>query len=109
VLINRDYAHNPAKTIGSAKHFAYDSEHGTENLQHQRPSKADQDRVCVRVGSCGQERDGASPEDATKLRVNSEKVFEAAKRMGAETAILWAQEGESLIEIHPWQTAPPRA
>ena len=30
-----------------------------------------------------------APEDATKLRVNSEKVFEAAKRMGAETAILW--------------------
>jgi hypothetical protein len=49
------------------------------------------------------------PEDATKLRVNGQKVFEAAKRMGTETTILWAQEGEPLIEIHPWQTAPPRA
>jgi hypothetical protein len=48
------------------------------------------------------------PEDATKLRVNGEKVFEVAKRMGTDTTILWAQEGEPLIEIHPWQTAPPR-
>jgi len=43
-----------------------------------------------------------------KLRVNGEKVFEFAKRMGAEPGILWAQEGEFVIEIHPWQTAPPR-
>jgi hypothetical protein len=46
------------------------------------------------------------PEDATKFRVNGEKVFEAAKRMGADTTMLWAQEGEPLIEIHPSQTAP---
>src|SRR5262249_41983420 len=49
------------------------------------------------------------PEDATKLRVNGEKVFERAKRMGTEATVLWAQEGEPVIEIHPWQTAPPRA
>src|SRR5260370_42687517 len=49
------------------------------------------------------------PEDATKLRVNGETNFEAAKRIGTETTILWAQEGEPLIEIHPWQTPPPRA
>ncbi len=50
-----------------------------------------------------------NPEDATKLRVNGEKVFEFAKRKGTETGVLWAQEGEPLIEIHPWQIAPPRA
>lgn len=49
------------------------------------------------------------PEDATKLRVNGEKVFETAKRMGTEPTVLWAKEGEPVIEIHPWQTAPPRA
>ena len=48
-------------------------------------------------------------EDATKLRVNGEKVFETAKRMGSETTVLWAQEGEPVIEIHPWQTVPPSA
>jgi hypothetical protein len=49
------------------------------------------------------------PEEATTLRVNGEKVFETAKRMGTEATVLWAQEGEPLIEIHPWQTAPPSA
>ena len=49
------------------------------------------------------------PEDATKLRVNGEKVFETAKRMGTETTVLWAREGEPLIEIHPLQIAPPSA
>jgi hypothetical protein len=49
------------------------------------------------------------PEEPSKLRVNGEKVFEAAKRMGSGTTVLWVQEGEPLIEIHPWQTAPPRA
>ena len=50
-----------------------------------------------------------NPEDTTKFRVNGEKVFEHAKRMGIETDILWAQESDPLIEIHPWQTAPPNA
>jgi hypothetical protein len=49
------------------------------------------------------------PEDPTTGRVNGEKVFEAAKRLGTDTTTLWAQEGEPLIEIHPWQTRPPRA
>jgi hypothetical protein len=49
------------------------------------------------------------PEDATRLRVNGEKVMELAKSMGADSSVLWAQEGEPVIEVHPWQTAPPSA
>ncbi len=49
------------------------------------------------------------PEDVTKRRVNTEKVVEYAKRMGIETDVLWVHEAEPLIELHPWQTAPPRA
>jgi hypothetical protein len=50
-----------------------------------------------------------NPEDTTKFRVNGEKVFEIAKQMGADGSVLWAQESDPLVEIHPWQTAPPRA
>jgi hypothetical protein len=32
-----------------------------------------------------------------------------AKEMGSDPAVLWAREGEPVIEPHPWQTAPPRA
>ena len=48
------------------------------------------------------------PDDPKKRRINGEMVFEIAKRMGTGTDILWAQESEPLIEIHPWQVAPPR-
>jgi hypothetical protein len=49
------------------------------------------------------------PDDPTKSRINGDKVFEIAKHMGSDPSVLWAQESESLIEIHPWQTAPHRA
>ena len=49
------------------------------------------------------------PEGHNKYRVNPEKVVEIAKRMGNETDLLWARESDPLIEVHPWQTAPPRA
>ena len=49
------------------------------------------------------------PDEPENLRVNSEKVFEIAKRMASDSDVLWAPEGEPLIEIHPFQTAPPRA
>ena len=49
------------------------------------------------------------PEDATTFRVNGERVFEFAKRMGTDANTLWAQESEPLIEIHPLQVAPPSA
>jgi hypothetical protein len=49
------------------------------------------------------------PGGHNQFRVNPEKVFEIAKRMGNETTVLWAQESAALIEVHPWQTAPPRA
>jgi len=49
------------------------------------------------------------PDDPKKQRINGEMVFEIAKRMGNDPSVLWAQEGEPLIEVHPWQTAPPRA
>ena len=49
------------------------------------------------------------PEDNTKLRINPEKVSEMAKRLGLDKTVLWAEEGGPLIEMHPLQTAPPRA
>jgi hypothetical protein len=49
------------------------------------------------------------PDDPKKQRVNSQKVIEIAKRMGCDPTVLWAREGEPVIEPHPWQTAPPRA
>ena len=49
------------------------------------------------------------PDEPTKQRVAGEKVFEIAKSMGKDASVLWAQESEPLIEIHPWQVAPPRA
>ncbi len=42
-------------------------------------------------------------------RFSSEKVLEIAKRMGTDPDVLWAQENEPVIEIHPRQTPPPRA
>lgn len=42
-------------------------------------------------------------------RFSSEKVLEVAKRMGTDPDVLWAQENEPVIEIHPRQTPPPRA
>jgi hypothetical protein len=49
------------------------------------------------------------PEDPKKRRINGEMVFEIAKRMGGDPGVLWAQESEANIEIHPSQTAPPHA
>jgi hypothetical protein len=48
------------------------------------------------------------PEDPTRLRMSGDKVFDLAKRMGADPTVLWAEESEPLIEVHPLQTAPPR-
>jgi hypothetical protein len=49
------------------------------------------------------------PDDPKKQRVNSQKVIEIAKPMGSDPTVLWAREGEPVIEPHPWQTASPRA
>ena len=49
------------------------------------------------------------PEDPKKHRVNGERVMQIAKQMGSDPTVLWAREGEPVIEPHPWQTAPPRA
>ena len=49
------------------------------------------------------------PGDPKKSQINGDKVFEIAKHMGSDPSVLWAQESEPLIEIPPWQTAPPRA
>jgi hypothetical protein len=49
------------------------------------------------------------PDEPEERRINGDKVFEIAKHMGSDPNVLWAQESEPLIEIHPWQTAPPRA
>lgn len=51
----------------------------------------------------------SDPEDNTKMKISSEKLGEIAKRLGTEESILWAQEGDPLIELHPLQMAPPRA
>ena len=42
-------------------------------------------------------------------RFSSEKLLEVAKRMGAGPDVLWAQENEPVIEIHPRQMPTPRA
>jgi hypothetical protein len=49
------------------------------------------------------------PDEPKKQRVNANKVFETAKRMGSDPTVLWARESEPVIEPHPWQIAPPRA
>ena len=49
------------------------------------------------------------PDEPKKRRINGDKVFEIAKHMGTDPSVLWAQESEPLVEIHPWQIAPPRA
>jgi hypothetical protein len=84
--------------------FPYDSGHGREeNLQHQRPPKANQGRICIRVSSCGRiDIWEQHPDDSKKRRINGEKVFEIAKSMGSDPSVLWAQESEPLIEAHPW-------
>jgi hypothetical protein len=41
--------------------------------------------------------------------MSGDKVFELAKRMASDPSVLWAEEGEPVIEIHPFQTVPPRA
>ena len=41
-------------------------------------------------------------------RFSSEKVLEIAKRMGTDPDVLWAQENEPVIEIHPRQTLQQR-
>lgn len=71
-----------------------------------RRTKVEYAFVSVPVAGNVMEQD---PEDATRLRMSGEKVFEVAKRMGADPSVLWAEEGEPLIEVHPLQTAPPRA
>jgi len=71
-----------------------------------RRTKIEYAFVSVPMDGSVMERD---PEDTNKFRVNGEKVFEFAKTMGTGAGILWAQETEPLIEIHPWQVAPPRA
>ncbi len=71
-----------------------------------RRTKIEYAFVSVPMDGSVMERD---PEDTNKFRVNGEKVFEFAKTMGTDAGILWAQETEPLIEIHPWQVAPPRA
>jgi hypothetical protein len=48
-------------------------------------------------------------EDAAGLRMSGDRIFELAKGMGSDPSVLWAEENEPLIEIHPLQTAPPRA
>jgi hypothetical protein len=48
-------------------------------------------------------------EDAARLRMSGDRIFELAKSMGSDPSVLWAEESEPLIEIHPLQTAPPRA
>ena len=49
------------------------------------------------------------PDDPKKRRVNAARVMEIAKEMGSDPTVLWARDSESVIEPHPWQTAPPRA
>jgi hypothetical protein len=49
------------------------------------------------------------PDEPRNRRINGEKVFEIAKRMGSDPSVLWAQESEPAVEVHPWQTPPPRA
>jgi len=49
------------------------------------------------------------PKEPGKRRINGEMVFEIAKRMGTDPSVPWAQESEPLVEVHPWQIAPPRA
>ena len=49
------------------------------------------------------------PEDNTKLKINPERLSEVAKQLGMDRDVLWAEEGSPLIELHPLQTAPPRA
>jgi hypothetical protein len=48
------------------------------------------------------------PDESGKLRINTQKVAEIAKLMGAEDGVLWARESDALIELHPWQIPPPR-
>jgi hypothetical protein len=71
-----------------------------------RRTKVEYAVVSVPLDSEAMEED---PGDATQFRVNTKKVFEFAKRLGADASVVWVQEGKPSIKIHPWQTAPPRA
>ena len=42
-------------------------------------------------------------------RFSTQNVFEIAKRMGTDPDVLWPQENERVVEVHPLQTEPPRA
>ena len=71
-----------------------------------RRTKVEYAFVSVPIDEDVLERD---PEDNTKLKISPEKVSEAAKRLGTDGSVLWADEASPLIELHPLQTAPPRA
>jgi hypothetical protein len=49
------------------------------------------------------------PADDAKLKISPERVNDVAKVLGTAGDVLWAEEGMPLIELHPIQTAPPRA
>jgi hypothetical protein len=40
-------------------------------------------------------------------RINGERVFAEAVRIGQTHDLAWRREGEPLVEIHPLQTPPP--
>jgi hypothetical protein len=71
-----------------------------------RRTKVEYAFVSVPVSGNIMEQDPAS---TTRLRMSGDKVFELAKRMASDPSVLWAEEEEPVIEIHPFQTVPPRA
>lgn len=40
-------------------------------------------------------------------RLNGQRIFEAAVKIGQEQDLAWRREGEPLVEVHPLQTPPP--
>ena len=48
-------------------------------------------------------------DDPSNRRINTQKIAEVAKFMGADAEVVWAKEREPLIEIHPLQVPPPTA
>ena len=71
-----------------------------------RRTKVEYAFVSVPIDENVLERD---PDDDKRVRINSDRVSEVAKRLGMDPNVLWAQEGAPLVELHPLQTAPPRA
>jgi hypothetical protein len=71
-----------------------------------RRTKVEYAFVSVPIDEHVLERD---PADHTKLKINPERMNEVAKRLGTDGSVVWAEEGSPLIELHPLQTAPPRA